>query len=102
MLSPPASSAVGATVRDSGRGHMLRDSCFRNTGDARRPHATFDQEGGGRETRARGDTGSPAGPEVPQAEGLQATSEQPVQQGQARPEGQVGGPTRYPCRWGMT
>ncbi|XP_046953748.1 testis-specific Y-encoded protein 3-like [Lynx rufus] len=67
---------------------MLRDSCFRNTGDARRPHAAFDREGGGRETRARGDTGSPAGPEVPQAEGLQATSEQPVQQGQARPEGQ--------------
>ncbi|XP_042782736.1 testis-specific Y-encoded protein 3-like [Panthera leo] len=72
---------------------MLRDSCFRNTGDARRPHAAFDRERGGRETRARGDTGSPAGPEVPQAEGLQATSEQPVQEGQARPERQVGGPS---------
>ncbi|XP_042782770.1 testis-specific Y-encoded protein 3-like [Panthera leo] len=32
-------------------------------------------------------------PEVPQAEGLQATSEQPVQEGQARPERQVGGPS---------
>ncbi|XP_058570938.1 testis-specific Y-encoded protein 3-like [Neofelis nebulosa] len=72
---------------------MLRDSCFRNTGDARRPHAAFDREGGGRETRARGDTGPPAAPEVPQAEGLQATSEQPVQEGQARPERQVGGPS---------
>ncbi|XP_058570903.1 testis-specific Y-encoded protein 3-like [Neofelis nebulosa] len=72
---------------------MLRDSCFRNTGDARRPHAAFDREGGGRETRARGDTGRPAAPEVPQAEGLQATSEQPVQEGQARPERQVGGPS---------
>ncbi|XP_053749567.1 testis-specific Y-encoded protein 3-like, partial [Panthera pardus] len=61
---------------------MLRDSCFRNTGDARSPHAAFDRERGGRETRARGDTGSPAGPEVPQAEGSQATSEQPVQEGQ--------------------
>ena len=94
MLSPPAaSSSVGATVRVSGRGRMLRDSCFRNTGDARRPPAAFDREGGGRETRARGVTGAPAGPEVPRAEGLQATSEQPVQEGQPRPEGQVGGPS---------
>ncbi|XP_046954325.1 testis-specific Y-encoded protein 2-like [Lynx rufus] len=88
-----AACRLRATVRVSGRGRMLRDSCFRNTGDARRPHAAFDREGGGRETRAHGDTGSPAGPEVAQAEGLQATSEQPVQQGQARPEGQVGGPS---------